>query len=98
VELPIRAGGDQLDAMLIIAVRGVTCGAERWSDTADFGRPRRGIPSDDTFGRVFACLDPDAFERFFTAWDAAIADDSSGELFAAAPAVIEHRRVTPAGV
>jgi predicted transposase YbfD/YdcC len=51
---------------------------------ADFGRAKdpllrrilslpHGIPSHDTFGRVFAAIDPDHFERCFRAWTAALA-------------------------
>ena len=83
----------RLDAMLGIAMCAVICGAEGWSEVALFGRAKRqwfqtfldlpnGIPSHDTFGRVFAALDPEAFERCFMAWTAAIADGSGGELLA----------------
>jgi len=83
----------RLDEMLIIAICAVICGAEGWSDVAEFGESKlkwfktildlpHGIASHDTFGRVFAALDPDAFERCFMTWTAAMADGSEGELLA----------------
>ena len=41
-----------------------------------------GIPSHDTFARVFARLDPDAFERRFPAWTASVVGLSGGRLVA----------------
>jgi predicted transposase YbfD/YdcC len=69
----------RLDDMLAVAILAVICGAEGWTDVEEFGKSKldwlktflhlpRGIPSHDTFGRVFAKLDPEGFERCFLAW------------------------------
>jgi predicted transposase YbfD/YdcC len=79
--------------MIVIAVCAVICCADSWSDVADFGEAKRkwfqtfldlphGIPCVDTFERVFARLDPDAFERCFMSWTAALAGSSRGQLVA----------------
>jgi hypothetical protein len=63
--------------MLTVAICAVICGAQGWTDVEKFGVSRRawfetfldlphGIPSHDTFGRLFAVLKPEAFERCFT--------------------------------
>src|SRR5919205_402271 len=65
--------------ILAIAVCGVTACAESWEDIELYGRSKRawlktflalpnGIPSHDTFRRVFMLIDPDAFEDCFTRW------------------------------
>jgi len=57
----------KLEDILTIAICAVICGAETWVDIADFGRAKEawlrtflelphGIPSHDTFGRLFAVL------------------------------------------
>lgn len=62
--------------VLAIALTASVCGAESCSDFADFAADREdlfreflrlenGIPSHDTFSRVFRLLDPDAFGRCF---------------------------------
>lgn len=70
--------------MLAIAIIAVLCGAEGWSEVAQCGRCKQkwlktflplpnGIPSHDTFGRVFGCLNPESFERCFLNWTAHLA-------------------------
>jgi predicted transposase YbfD/YdcC len=88
---PRRAQGKRhrLSDMIVIAVCAVICCADSWADVADFGNAKlkwfetfldlpHGIPCQDTFERVFARLDPDAFEQCFMSWTAALAGSSSG--------------------
>ncbi len=68
-----------LGDILVIAVSAVICGAEGWTDIEEFGKSKEerlqkllpltnGIPSHDTFRRVFERLDPDEFEVCFLSW------------------------------
>jgi predicted transposase YbfD/YdcC len=70
--------------MLLIALAATLCGAETCVDMAVFGRAKEaflrrflrlegGIPSHDTFSRLFRLLDPDAFEASFGRFVAAFA-------------------------
>lgn len=83
----------KLDDMIVIAVMAVICGADGWTEVALFGKSKRkwlatflelpdGIPSHDTFDRVFSLLDPDAFERCFMAWMSALVELAGGKLIA----------------
>lgn len=65
--------------IIIIAICGTICGAEGWVDIEEFGKAKEewlktilelpnGIPSHDTFGRVFARLDPVRFRECFFQW------------------------------
>jgi predicted transposase YbfD/YdcC len=95
-ELPDPRGVNRIHKladMIVIAVMAVICGANGWSEVALFGRCKQkwlttflelsgGIPSHDTFGRVFALLDPDAFERCFLEWMSALVELSGGRLLA----------------
>lgn len=83
----------RLSDMLVIAICAVICGADGWVQVALFGRSKlkwfssflelpSGIPSHDTFGRVFARLDPAAFEACFTAWISSLAATAGGKLVA----------------
>jgi predicted transposase YbfD/YdcC len=69
----------QLIDILVVAVCAVIAGAESWVDMELYGRSKAdwlsgflplpgGIPSHDTFRRVFMLIDPKAFERAFTTW------------------------------
>src|SRR4051794_38199060 len=75
--------------IVTIAVCAIICGADSWVEVAAFGTAKRdwlnsflalpnGIPSHDTFGRVFAALDPGQFEAGFRAWVATVAQLSAG--------------------
>jgi predicted transposase YbfD/YdcC len=79
--------------MIVIAICAVICCADSWADVGDFGRAKRtwfetfldlphGIPCQDTFERVFARLDPRAFERCFMDWTRALAGVSQSPLVA----------------
>lgn len=74
-----------LSDILTIAVCAVIGGADGWEQIAEYGRRKEaffrrflpltnGIPSHDTFYRVFAALDPDAFAQRFGRWMAAACD------------------------
>lgn len=83
----------ELTDLMAITVLAVVCGADGWAEVEDFGRAKRswlatflklphGMPSHDTFGRVFADLDPEALERCLTRGTAALAESSHGKLIA----------------
>jgi len=82
-----------LGDIMAIAICAIICGADGWEQVAKFGRCKvkwfrtflelpHGIPSHDTFGRVFAALDPAAFEECFMKWVNALAAASAGRLIA----------------
>jgi predicted transposase YbfD/YdcC len=79
--------------ILTIALFAIISGSEGWVDVARYGRLKyewlktfldlpRGIPSHDTFGDVFARLEPAALERCFQDWMAALVELSGGKLIA----------------
>jgi predicted transposase YbfD/YdcC len=90
----------RLADLLAIAILAVLCGADSWVEVATWGGCKRewlrsflplphGIPSHDTFGRVFGRLDPAAFEKCFMAWTAAVAQ-SHGRLIAIDGKTLRH--------
>jgi predicted transposase YbfD/YdcC len=79
--------------ILVIAVCAVIACAESWDDIALYGRNKlgwlrsfltlaNGIPSHDTFRRVFMLIDPDAFEACFSAWAQSFAEAFDREVVA----------------
>jgi predicted transposase YbfD/YdcC len=79
--------------ILFIAVCGVLSGANSFAGIQEFGCDRRqwfaryldlrnGIPSDDTFARVLARLDPAAFEKCLLSWIQAVQEISEHRLIA----------------
>jgi predicted transposase YbfD/YdcC len=76
-----------LTDILVIATCAVIAGADGWEDIAEYGRTKEkffrrflglpnGVPSHDTFERVFAKLDPDAFADRFGRWMAELCESS----------------------
>jgi predicted transposase YbfD/YdcC len=75
--------------IFIIAICGTICGAEGWVEIEEFGKEKEawlktilelpnGIPSHDTFGRVFARIDPVQFEACFFQWVQSISKTVTG--------------------
>lgn len=91
----------RLDAMVIIAILAVICGADDWVAVARFGRSKRkwlktvlelphGIASHDTFDRVFAAIRPESFERCFLRWIKALAEVAGKGLIAIDGKTLRH--------
>src|ERR1700712_1034862 len=79
--------------VLVIAVCAVIACAESWDDIALYGRSKlawlktflelpNGIPSHDTFRRVFMLIDPSAFETGFAPWVGALTTGFEREVVA----------------
>jgi predicted transposase YbfD/YdcC len=79
--------------IVTIALCAVICGADSWVDVELFGHAKEawlrtflalpnGIPSHDTFGRVFARLDPHRFEQCFLRWVQTVVTPTAGEVIA----------------
>jgi predicted transposase YbfD/YdcC len=82
-----------LEEILLIAIAAVLSGAESWNDMEEYGKAKQdwlktflrlpgGIPSHDTFNRVFQALDAEELERGFVAWVSSIARLAAGEVVA----------------
>jgi predicted transposase YbfD/YdcC len=79
--------------LIVIAICASITGAESWVEVETFARTQRdwlsrfvdlsaGIPSHDTFGRVFALLDAARFHQCFTAWIQAVFGKTDGDIIA----------------
>lgn len=77
--------------IISIAICAVICGAESWIDIEEYGQAKlawlqtflalpNGIPTHDTFARVFARLDPDQMQQCFVSWIRAISRLTQGEI------------------
>lgn len=78
-----------LETILTLAICAVIAGADNWVAIYDWSMAKRdwlksfvnlenGVPSHDTFGRVFAALDPDEFQQGFIDWTAGLAESLDG--------------------
>ena len=78
-----------LSDLLTVAILAVLCGAEGWAAVEGWGQLNaqwlatflelpHGIPSHDTFDRVFGMIDPLGFEQCFMNWTAALIKNAAG--------------------
>ena len=88
-----RTPAHDLSEMLVVALCAILSGADSWVAIQIWGEEklewlrgyvplRNGIPSHDTFGRVFAALNPRQFEACFTRWMSGAFPTLSGEVIA----------------
>jgi predicted transposase YbfD/YdcC len=79
--------------ILVIAICGAICGADGWEGLELFGETKEewlrgflelphGVPSDDTYRRVFAALDAEQFENCFMDWIEAVEEVTAGQVIA----------------
>jgi predicted transposase YbfD/YdcC len=77
--------------IIVLSICGVICSCKTWVDIAEYGRSKldwfqqflelpNGIPSHDTFGRVFSILDPIEFQKAFQDWVADTFPVPEGEI------------------
>jgi predicted transposase YbfD/YdcC len=82
-----------LGDIFIIAILATICGADNWAEIERFGLAKQewlktflelpnGIPSHDTFARVFELLEPSCFETCFNQWICSLDIDLTQEIIA----------------
>lgn len=91
----------ELIDLITIAICAVTCGADNWVAIETYGHAKRqwlqqflklpnGIPSHDTFARVFARIDPEQFQQCFLNWIKSISKITEGEVIAIDGKTLRH--------
>lgn len=94
--------------ILVIAICGVICGADGWYEIEQYGLEKltwlqqyldlpHGIPSHDTFGRVFAQLDPEEFQASFMSWVKALTTLTQGQVIGLDGKQLRGSKDMPAG-
>ena len=96
-----RTKKHKLIDIIFVAICGAICGTEGWTDVEEFGKTKQdwlrqfvelknGIPSHDTIGRVFAALDPEAFEKRFVSWVQTLSGLKTGDHIAIDGKTLRH--------
>lgn len=81
----------ELIDVIVITIFAVICGCESWEEIELFGKIRKkwlkrflelphGIPSHDTFRRVFCLIWPDEFQKCFVSWVQEVCEEFKGEI------------------
>ena len=81
----------KLEDILLIGIISVICAADTWKNMETYAKAKEeflrsfldlpnGIPSDDTFNRVFSSIDSEQFETCFVDWVGRLANLTDGEV------------------
>jgi predicted transposase YbfD/YdcC len=82
-----------LNSMVVMAICATICTCDDWVSVASFAKAKRawfetfldlphGIPSHDTFSRVFSKIDPQEFSECFAKWTQSVAANCTGDVVA----------------
>ncbi len=96
-----RTKRHKLIDIITITICAVICGADGWSDIELFGKSKykwlkkflelpNGIPSHDTFSRVFSLINPEALQKCFLDWVSSISRITFGEVIAIDGKTLRH--------
>jgi DDE_Tnp_1-associated len=83
----------KLNDILLIGIIAVICGAETWNNVEGYAQAKEsflrsfldlpnGVPSHDTFNRVFSAIDNQQFEDCFIQWVNSLAGIVKGQVVA----------------
>jgi len=89
----IKKNEHKLIDIIAIAICAVICGADNWHEISQYGIAKQdwlktflhlpnGIPSHDTFNRIFHLLRPEEFQRCFSSWINAAMEMTRGQVIA----------------
>ena len=81
----------KLEDILLIGIISVICAADTWKNMETYAKAKEeflrsflelpnGIPSDDTFNRVFSSIDSEQFESCFVDWVSRLVNLTDGEV------------------
>ena len=98
----------QLIDVITIAICAVICGADSWVAIETYGQAKKewlkrflelpnGIPSHDTFARIFSLIDPQNFQECFVSWMKSVAHLTDGEVIAIDGKSLKHSYDKKAG-
>ena len=90
--MPLKSAHKLID-IIVIAICAVICGADTWTDIEEFGQIKmewlkeylelpNGIPSHDTFGRVFSLISAKLFQECFQSWVNSVFEVTGGQVIA----------------
>lgn len=79
----------KLDDILLIGIISVICATDTWKNMEAYAKAKEdflrsfldlpnGIPSEDTFNRVFSAIDSEQFESCFIDWVSDLVDLTNG--------------------
>jgi hypothetical protein len=102
--IAILADFDELSSSLSLRAEGsrvVMSRSDDWEEVVLYGQANQqwlgeildlpnGIPCADTFSRLFARINPDAFEKCFIQWTQSLASSSDGRLVAIDGKTLRH--------